>query len=380
MHFPGIFFGLALVTLPIAAQSPALSGDAPPVRKSTVGGKNLIEFGWDEPDTDFLRRHIEAMEQTPFDGCVFHVNAVTLNGTTANFTWQGWGDRAFSQDELKAALDDLKATRFRRFTRNFLRFNTTPAKLDWFDDYSAVAHNARLAGWLARAGGCRGVLFDIEQYEGALFDYRKQRDHDTKSWELYAAQVRRRGREVMQAFQEGFPKVTLFLTFGYSLPWHESRQGRVALADCHYGLLAPFLDGMLQAARGGVRFVDGFELSYGYRNPDNFREAYAAMRRDLLPIVADPDRYRRHFSFGFGLWLDNQWRTAGWNAADVSKNYFSPAAFEGSLRGALEVADDYVWVYSETPRWWSTNGAPVKLPEAYAEALRRARHPRETRH
>ena len=35
--------------------------------------KKLIEFGWDEPGTKFMREHIAEMQQTPFDGCVFHV-------------------------------------------------------------------------------------------------------------------------------------------------------------------------------------------------------------------------------------------------------------------------------------------------------------------
>jgi hypothetical protein len=43
------------------------------------------------------------------------------------------------------------------------------------------------------------------------------------------------------------------------------------------------------------------------------------------------------------------------------------------VREALERSDEYVWVYSETPRWWSQEGKPVKLPEAYSAALRRAR-------
>ena len=37
--------------------------------------KRLIEFGWDEPDTAFLRGHLAELERTPFDGCVFHVMA-----------------------------------------------------------------------------------------------------------------------------------------------------------------------------------------------------------------------------------------------------------------------------------------------------------------
>ena len=43
-----------------------------------------------------------------------------------------------------------------------------------------------------------------------------------KAWDDYAKQVRQRGREVMAAFQQGYPGgVTIFLTFGYSLPMAE---------------------------------------------------------------------------------------------------------------------------------------------------------------
>ena len=42
--------------------------------------KHLIEFGWDVPDTAFLRRHIAQLERTPFDGCVFHANYHTPGG------------------------------------------------------------------------------------------------------------------------------------------------------------------------------------------------------------------------------------------------------------------------------------------------------------
>jgi hypothetical protein len=120
----------------------------------------------------------------------------------------------------------LKAAKFQRFTENFLRFNTAPAKLDWFDDYTAVLTNCRLAAWFAREGTIKGILFDIEQYEEQLFDCRQQKDLREKGWERYAAKVRQRGREVMEAFQEGGPDLTIFLTFGYSLPWQESSAGK----------------------------------------------------------------------------------------------------------------------------------------------------------
>lgn len=335
--------------------------------------KKLIEFGWDEPDTAFLRQHLAEMEQTPFDGCVFHAGYERAGGRKGSFTWDSWSTNAFTGADLKQAFDDLEAMRPTRFKENFLRFNTTPADLDWFDDHTAILANCRLAARLARAGKCPGLLFDIEQYNQPLFDYRKQRDAKTKSWEVYAAQVRQRGREVMAAFQESYPGLTVFLTFGYSLPWLESGAGRGALAECHYGLLAPFMDGLVDAARGSTRLVDGHEISYGYKEARQYTAAYQTMRTGLLPIVRDPEKYHRCVSLGFGVWMDHDWRKNGWNVEDVSKNYFSPEAFETSVRAALATADEYVWIYTETPRWWSEKGEPVKLPPAYAEALRKAR-------
>ena len=344
---------------------------APP---AGVPAKKLIEFGWDEPDTAFMRRHIDQMERTPFDGVVFHATATRSDGAPANFLWEAWGRRAFSEAELAPALADLAATPFRRFTHNFLRVNTSPGDVDWFDDFSAVLANVRLAARIARAGGAAGILFDTEQYHAPLFDYRRQRGSGVTSWRDYAAQARRRGREVMEAFQAGYPDLTVFLTFGYGVPWLELRRGAPSLAACEYGLLAPFLDGMVDAASGRARFVDGYEPTY-FHNKDTarFAAAYRMLTEDLVSLVADPTRYRGLLSVGFGLFLDYDPAGRRWNGVDASANYYTPGEFEASVRAALAVADEYVWVYAETPRWWSAAGTPVALPEGYADALRRAR-------
>jgi len=327
--------------------------------------KKLIEFGWDEPDTAFMRKHVAEMEQMPFDGCVFHFKGETL--------WECWGTRVFKEAEIQPALDDLKATPFRRLTHNFLRLNTTPAKIDWFDDHAAVLSNVRLMARVAKEGGCKGVLFDTEQYLGPLFDYSKQRDAKSKSWDEYAAQVRRRGREVMEAFQEGYPDLTIFLTFGYTLPHLETGGDRAKLPKVHYGLLAPFLDGMVDAAKGGTRIVDGYEISYGYKDTARFAPAYQTMQTGVLPFVgADLKRYREVFSFGFGLWMDHDWRKHGWDVEHFDKNFYTPESFEKSVRTALDTADEYVWIYTESPKWWTEEGKPSKLPKAYDEAVRRA--------
>jgi hypothetical protein len=314
------------------------------------------------------------MAGTPFDGCVFHADYKASDGNRGSFTWQCWGSRTFTETDLAGAFADLKSIQPRRFKWNFLRFNTTPAKLDWFDDYSAVVANAGLAGRLARAGHCPGILFDIEQYEGPLFDYRKQRDGANKSWELYAAQARARGREVMRAFQENYPGLRVFLTFGYSLPWSETDRGKKPLAECKYGLLAPFLDGMIEAAQHDTRLIDGYEISYGYKTASQFSVARKVVTQDLLPIVRDAHRYREVCNLAFGLWMDRDWRTRGWDPQDLSKNYFSPEDLGASVKAALNECDEFVWIYSESPRWWSPEPSPkTAVPKAYAEALRTAR-------
>lgn len=365
MRSPTFAASLVIVVLFAGSRVGDSVADEPAVRS-----KKLIEFGWDEPDTAFLRKHFAEMEKTPFDGCVFHVS--TLKGE--NFTWLCWDRRAFELDEFRSAIDDLKALPpASGFRHHFLRFNTAPGRLDWFGDFSAVLRNAGLAAKIAKEGRCAGVLLDDEQYEGPLFDYAKQRDAKTKSWDEYAAQARKRGAEVMQAFQREFPDLTVLLTFGHSLPRRQSEGGKRPLSECSYGLLAPFLDGMIDAATGRTRLVDGHELSYGYREAAQFDRGLKLMTEDVLPIVADREKYRRVSAPGFGIWLDYDWRSKGWNEQDLSKNHFTPEGFESSVRDALRRSDEIVWIYSETPRWWSPEGGPVKLPPAYDAALRRAR-------
>jgi polygalacturonase len=347
------------------------AGPAAPPPAGSVVGKKLIEFGWDEPDTAFMRRHTAEMDATPFDGCVYHIRYLKPNGEDADFLWSCWGKQAFTTQQVQHAIDDLKATHFKRLRHNFLRFNVTPGNLDWFDDYSAVINNARLAARVAREGGV-GILFDTEQYNAQLFAYRTQTNAATKTWDQYAAQARQRGREVMQAFQEGFPGLKVLMTFGYGSPWQESDAGKRPLSECTYGLLAPFLDGMLDAAQGKSQLIDGWESAYSFFEEKKFRTARRMIHKDILALTADPEKYQKVFSASFGLWMDYQWKDKGWNIEHPELNPTPPNKFEEIVRSALQYADEYVWVYSETPRWWSNKGGPEKLPPAYDTAIRRA--------
>jgi hypothetical protein len=333
--------------------------------------KKLIEFGWDQPDTAYLRKHIREMQHSPFSGCVFIVNYTKPDGAVGSFYNEAWGQHAFTEAELRPAIQDLQATSFGRFNHNFLRLNVSG--VDWFDDFSTVVNNARLAARAAREGRCKGILFDIESYhKPRLFCYSEQRDAGSKSWDEYAAQARRRGREVMEAFQQGYPDGIILLTFGYSLPWEQMQNGNRTLAQVGYGLLAPFLDGMTEAARGRIRLVDGNEGAYQYKQPEQFVAGCKMMRSDLRPIVADLLRYDKFFTHSHGIWMDFDSAKKGWDCRDTSKNPLPPELFEAMVREALETTDEYVWIYSQQPRWWTESGKRENLPPIYEDALRRA--------
>jgi hypothetical protein len=330
----------------------------PPLRTHQ---KKLIQWGWDEPDPAFMRAHIDDMERLPFDGVVFHVNS----SQGGNFVWEMWGSQRFERDEFDASVADLKATNFRRLTERFLRVNVTPGDVDWFDDeaWSVVRHNAGVAAQVAHDGGCRGFMFDVEQYQHELFNFEKL---PGRSWEECRARVRRRGQEWMQEVNNAYPDITILLTFGYKLAQPPEGMPRSA---ARYGLLADFLDGMLAACIAETVLVDGWEQSYSYKHPAQFGEARETILTAALAWTAEPEKYKTNLRAGFGIWLDYDWRHKGWDTEDLGRNYFSPAQFAESVQGALEASDGYVWIYSEQPRWWTGE----KLPAAYVEALRSAR-------
>jgi len=354
-----------------------LAGCALPTKRTGVASKRLIAFSGGEPDTDFLRRHAAQMEAAPFDGCVFRAAYVRPDGRLGELAWEAWGGLPISPASLSSARADLLATRFRRFTHNFLRLNVTPGDLDWFDDFAPLLANVRTATRLAGEGGAAGILLDTEAYAAPLFDYRRQRRAGGVPWIGYAGQARQRGQEIMAAMQEGFPGLTLLMTFGYSGPWLEMARRGIPLAECEYGLLPAMLDGMLDVASGRTRLVDGFEPAYFHdKDTTKFRGAFRMIREELLSIVADPIRYRERVSVGFGLFVDYDPEGRAWNGLDGSRNYYTPADFEASVRAALDAADEFVWIYADAPRWFSAAGRPVKLPAGYLEALHRARVPR----
>lgn len=134
--------------------------------------------------------------------------------------------------------------------------------------------------------------------------------------------------------------------------------------------MADFLDGVLDGCSAGTKLVDAWEFSYPYKRAEQFRDGYQTIKEKSLDWTAQRDKYRQHVGAGFGLWMDCNWRQTGWNLDDFSQNHFTPAEFEQSVRLAWKATDQYVWIYTERPLWWTNE----RLPAEYVSALSNARN------
>ena len=189
------------------------AADAPEARPR----KNLIATGWDNPDTARLRRqNLAVMEQLSLRrrrrprGCG-QIDAEKRCHLAAAFAKEPW-QRAW----FRNCLEDLKACRSQRLT-DLPHGRRQPGNADWFDDagWRNLVEHWRIAAWLARQGGLKGILFDPEPYTEpfAQFSYRAQPQRDQHTFAEYQAKARQRGREVMRAIAREYPNITLFTYF-----------------------------------------------------------------------------------------------------------------------------------------------------------------------
>ncbi len=353
--------------------------------------KKLIQTGHDQPDTERLMQNLAEMEKRPFDGVV--VGAVgqidekrrcNLRAAFANEKWQ--------REWFNPCLAHLKACRFKRFTDNFLILGANPGNVDWFDDagWANIVEHWRIAAWLAKQGGLKGLLFDPEPYTPPhnQFGYAAQPERDKHSFGAYAAKARERGRQVMAAVAQEFPDIVLFSYFMnivVSPATGQASPDRV-LATHGYGLLPAFIDGWLDVAPPTATFVDGCEAAYLYNSVEQYLEAAVLIKGACQELVSPENRakYRAQVQVGFGIYLDAYWnpKEPKWMPWYIDgKGGSRVERLRVNLRTALRVADEYVWVYGEKFRWWPTPNKRVdekSWPEALPgceKVLRFARDP-----
>jgi hypothetical protein len=356
-----IWAGLAVVVREPEAQAPGPPTTAEPKKK-------LIYYGWDIRDTRYLREHVAQLQRSPFDGIgiVVPVHRRAWDrgdrGTDNQLGWRVMGPRALTVRQFRRAIADLAATRWRRFTENFLPValaGPSAKGLDWFDDarWRRVSRNFRTVAHVAAAGGVKGIILDPEQYGAAPFRYSAQ--PAGQPFGVYQEKARARGREVMREIAPVLPRVVLLSLFGNTAATRE----RASAEDAQYGLLPAFYDGLLEAMPPAARLVDGFEWAYAYKDRAQFTGGYDEVHRDGVKLSAAPAQYLAKTQAGFGLWLDRKKR----------EYTFTAREWRRAVGAALDVSDRYVWIYTERLGFFPWSPSPV--PDSYIEAMRSARRP-----
>lgn len=343
-------------------------------------GKKMIVFGR-VPTSEYVRDNIREMEKIAFDGLII------ADGQN----WKTWSTQPLDMQEFQPLIDNVKATKFDRFTDNFLRINTHfPSKestADWFDaDWSAVATNAGLTARAAKECGFKGIVIDTEQYgegDSRMWDY--SGDKLKRPFSEYREQVKERGREFIRAINKEFSDPVLFLTWGYELPVvypHPTEPG----GQPGYALLIPFLDGIIEAASPGTVLVNGYEYAYGFVSKKAFMGGKEMVKNTVRStITSEPEAFDKHVQYGCPIYPD-MWSGFGslpFVFDDVEANLVTPALLRTMMANALAATDKYVWVYTEHLYWWDHDAefgvdAPIEyrkanVPQEYIEAVSMAR-------
>lgn len=333
-------------------------------------GKKLIEYGWDVPTTEQVRKNIDKMEKRPFDGVIFR-----LEGGGNVLVPDPWNEQRFDKDYKNA-----ERIRWDRFTDNFV-IMWAASDQDWFSDsqWATIVNNIRLVARAGRLARCVGICFDAEPYGDNPWDYAKMAHHDTKSFEEYQAMVRQRGTQFIQAVEAELPDPQILTFFQLSyfanlcLPMDPGfRQEK--LSKEHYALLPAFLEGMLAGSQPGTRIVDGNEGAYYYKDRQQYFEKYHQITQRGLYLIPDELQglYREKVCVGQALYVDQYF---GLREQKVLGHFLTPEQrpqwFEHNLYWAIYTTDKYVWCYSERMNWWEGENVPQGCEEAILSARRK---------
>jgi len=324
--------------------------------------KKIIGYGWDfiAVNPENLKQHIEDLNKSPFDGIAFSFDVKSDRpGTTANIctalnSWK-W-DRSW----FDSTVFDLKAISKQspKMKNSFLMIMlATGERGKWADDkfWDDAATNFGIVAYMAKQSGMKGIFLDPEAYSNPpWYEY----DPAQGDWDTQRQLARKRGAQIMSAMAKEYPSITVlsFMFMSTYTAYIHDEDDPVALDQAKRWLMPAFMNGMLDALPRKAKLVDGVESGY-LLTGNKFETKYKVIRDQVLPLIAPENRkkYASQLQVGFGQYVDCYTNPEG-----TPYYYFGPLpggtrvdTFMKTLSHALNVSDEYVWVYGEKGCWWN---------------------------
>ena len=362
------FSALAALLFILTCASHALDARKEPVK--------LVHYGWENPAISKLPEIIAKLAQSPFDGLAAKASAHNEIFQSVAFPEADFADDFASLSKLpKGALGE-----------SYLMVNSaTDNVYDWTNEthWRAALANMGMIVRLAKRGGFKGIVFDVEPYGKSPWDYSTQpvpQGRKRPGFVDYAKLLNARGAATMDMMEGEFPGVEIWCLFGLSAnhaTLEELRTGADrtdVLANDPYGLWPAFFSGLIEASDISTHIIDGNEPSYYYTSRADFDGARAYIQKDFQEVLepAFRKKYGEKIQLGQAVYLDGIMASAK-SPRFIGYYLKSIEARRAMLRfhvmNAIATSQSLVWVYAELPKWWEK--APDKAIDDTLRAAKR---------
>jgi hypothetical protein len=354
--------------------------------------KKLIEFSHKSPTTIQYVNNIEFYEDIPFDGITVKLPADVGGGNI--FMVDDWEKvdeiKKLEQKEVIELIGNKSSLQ-----HNFLVIYGA-SQMDWFSDeqWKAVEENLRYCVKLAKLGNFKGILWDPEPYKPGKnpWKYHHLPLNDKYSFEEYYHQIQKRGSQFIQIIQEEYPGLIILSLRELSdyqsaspfsqfiLPVVDPLSAIEKLEYGYWGLHLPFTLGIINKINEDVTFIDANEEAYYYTSAIEYYKFRDIIFNDALTLVPEKLRKKYKSKYSIGHAISTDYIAANWVGLNSFPYKLSAQAemltpeqraqwFEHNVYYALSTTDEYAWLYTEGPNWWTGD----KIPSGFEDALVRAR-------
>ncbi len=290
-------------------------------------------------------------------------------------------------------LSPLTATTFTKFKHNFakVRMSNGDAPPNLFDDVAWANQLISCTNYAQAllSKNINGIWLDNELYNSVggiprvYWSYPEDFGAPLRSISACRAQARLRGQQVMAAFAQGNPNITVIVLHGPYESEVLTPKPRLINYTRATDMSGPFTVGLIEASTATAKGIDGGEL-YDYNSQPIYEESYEWRRYGMASAATDcmfispASRVTWPQKCGISYGVFDLERTAP--RADTYQVITDLTKARNQLAYALRTADRYVWHYSEAHDWWrppGTSGTVAGVTQDWIDMVKGAREDAE---